>query len=74
MTAIRVVALALIVAGVLTLGYMSLRYMNASRSLELGAMDRFFSSHRTVQIPGWAGVAMLAAGGVLLLYSTSGRR
>jgi hypothetical protein len=74
MTAIRIVALALIVAGVLALGVVSLRYLNASRSLDLGAMDRFFASRSTVRIPPWAGVAMIGAGGVLLLFGTSRRR
>ena len=74
MTAIKLIALAMIVAGTLELAYGSLGYMNASHNLELGPVERFFSMPHTAKIPAWVGVAAVVAGGALLLYSTTKRR
>jgi hypothetical protein len=74
MNGIKLVALALIVAGSLELAYGSLRYMNAGHRLDLGSVEQFVATPHTAKIPGWVGVAAIAAGAALLLYSTTKRR
>jgi len=70
---LRVIALALIVLGILDLGYGGLRYLRADR-LELGAAARFLSTPTVARVPTWAGLAAVGAGGLILIFGSGRRR
>lgn len=66
MNSIRIVAIALIVAGVLALAYGSFTYTKETHEANLGPIELSVKDKETVNIPVWAGVAAIAIGGVLL--------
>jgi len=65
----RILAFALIVAGVLGLAYRSFTYTKETRTAKLGPMEFSVKEKETVNIPLWAGVAAIAAGSGLLLLA-----
>jgi TRAP-type C4-dicarboxylate transport system permease small subunit len=67
MNAIKMAALALIVAGVLALMYGGFSYTKATHEAKLGSIQLSLSEKQTVNVPVWAGVAAIVIGGVLLL-------
>ncbi|HET9978529.1 MAG TPA: hypothetical protein VFQ20_13910 [Burkholderiaceae bacterium] len=67
MNGIRSVALALIVAGVLALAYGGFSYTKDSTAVKLGPVELSVKEKKTVNIPMWAGVGAIVAGGLLLL-------
>ena len=73
MNALRVVALALIVAGVLGLAYGGFSYTRETSQAKLGPIELTVSEKETVNIPLWAGVGAIVLGGVLLVAG-SGKR
>jgi hypothetical protein len=68
MNAVRIAAIALIVAGVLGLVYGSFSYTKESHEAKLGPIEFSVKDKETVNIPVWAGVGAIAIGGVLLLW------
>ena len=66
MNAIKIVAIALIVAGSLGLIYGGFTYTKESDQLKLGPIELSVKSKETVNIPVWAGVAAIVAGAALL--------
>ena len=68
MNAIRIVAIALIVAGALALAYGGFSYTKETHEAKLGPIELSVQERETVNIPIWAGVAGIVIGGVLLLY------
>lgn len=68
MNAIRIVAVALIVAGVLGLVYGSFSYTKETHQAKLGPVQLSVKDQETVNVPVWAGVGAIAAGGLLLLF------
>jgi hypothetical protein len=70
MNAIKVVAIALIVAGVLGLLYGGFSYTKDSHTAKLGPIELTVKETETVNMPVWAGVAAIVAGGALLLYGS----
>jgi uncharacterized membrane protein YdcZ (DUF606 family) len=67
MNGIKSVAIALIVAGVLALAYGGFSYTKDSTALKLGSVELSVKEKKTVNIPIWAGVVAVVAGGLLLL-------
>ena len=67
MNAIKVLAIALIVAGVLGLVYGGFSYTKETHEAKLGPIELTVKDKETVNIPVWAGVGAIAIGGVLLL-------
>jgi TRAP-type C4-dicarboxylate transport system permease small subunit len=67
MNAIKMAALALIVAGVLALIYGGFSYTKETDEAKLGSLQLSVSEKQTVNVPMWAGVAAIVIGGVLLL-------
>ena len=67
MNAIKILAIALIVAGALGLGYGSFSYTKESHEAKLGPIELSVKDKETVNIPVWAGVAAIVAGALLLL-------
>ena len=68
MNAIKIVAIALIVAGVLGLTYSSFSYTKDTDQVKLGPLEMTVKEKQTVNVPVWAGVGAIALGGLLLLF------
>lgn len=67
MNAIKMVALALIVAGVLALAYGGFSYTRETSSAKIGPIELSVKDRKTVNIPVWAGAGALVAGVLLLV-------
>ncbi len=70
MSAIRIVAILLIAAGVLGLVYGTFTYTKETHDAKVGPLELTVKEKQTVDIPAWAGVAAIAAGTALLLVRT----
>ena len=70
MNASKIVAMALIVAGVLGLVYGGFSYTQDSTTAKLGPIELTVKDRKSVNIPVWAGVAAVVAGGALLLFGS----
>lgn len=66
MNALKLLAVALIVAGGLGLVYGSLTYTTESHDAKIGPIELSVTEQETVNIPVWAGVGAIVAGVVLL--------
>lgn len=67
MNSMRIVAIALIVAGVLGLAYGSFTYTKETHEAKLGPLELSVKDKETVNIPLWAGVGAIVLGGVILV-------
>jgi len=65
MNAVRIAAIALIVAGVLGLVYGSFSYTKESHEAKLGPIEFSVKDKETVNVPVWAGVGAIAIGAAL---------
>ena len=63
----RMAGIALLLAGVLGLLYGSFSYTKETHEAKIGSLELSVKDKETVNIPVWAGVAAIAAGGLLLL-------
>ena len=70
MSAIKIVAIALIIAGLLGLVYGSFSYTRETQEAKIGPLELSIKDKQTVDIPVWAGVGAIVAGGVLLLVAS----
>lgn len=70
MNAVKIAAIALIVAGTLGLVYGSFSYTKETQTAKLGPIELSVKERQTVNVPVWAGVGAIAIGGVLLLFGT----
>lgn len=68
MNSIKIVAIALIVAGVLALLYGGFSYTKETHDVKLGPIEFSVKEKQTVNIPIWAGVGAIAVGGLLLVF------
>lgn len=71
MNATRMIAIALIVAGALGLGYGGFTYSQETHQADLGPIELSVKENKTVNIPVWLGGGTLLAG-VLLLATRRG--
>jgi hypothetical protein len=60
----------LIVAGALALAYGGFTYTKKTHRTELGPISFAVKEKETVNVPVWAGIASIVAGGVLLFVQT----
>lgn len=67
MNATRIVAIALIVAGVLALAYGSFSYTKDTTAVKLGPIELSMKEKETVNVPIWVGVGAIVVGGLLLV-------
>ena len=67
MNGIKLVAVALIVAGVLALIYGGFSYTKDTTAVKLGPIELSVKENKTVNVPMWAGVGAIVVGGVLLV-------
>jgi hypothetical protein len=63
----RILAIALLVAGALALAYGGFSYTSETHEAKLGPVEIAISEKQRVSVPVWAGVALLAVGGGVLL-------
>jgi len=66
MNAVKMFAIALIVAGALGLAYGSFTYTKETHQAKIGPIELSIKDKETVNIPVWAGVAAMVAGAILL--------
>ena len=66
MDLVRMVAIALIIAGVLGLAYGGFSYTKETHEVKLGPIELSVKEKESVNVPVWAGVGALVLGGVLL--------
>ena len=62
-------AIVLIVAGILGLVYGTFSYTKATHDVKLGPLELSVKEKQTVNVPIWAGVGAIVAGGGLLLLA-----
>jgi len=67
MNALKVVALALIAAGILGLIYGGFTYTKNSREAKIGPLEMTMDQKQTVNVPVWAAVGAIVVGAGLLL-------
>jgi TRAP-type C4-dicarboxylate transport system permease small subunit len=72
MSATRIAAVVLIVAGILALAYGGFSYNKESVGAKLGPIELKVTEKKTVNVPMWAGVGAIVVGGVLMVLG--GRR
>ncbi|MDB5814332.1 MAG: hypothetical protein JWM03_752 [Rhodocyclales bacterium] len=73
MNPIKLVAIALIVAGALGLAYGSFNYTKDTTVVKLGPIEISAKEQQTVNIPLWAGIGAIVVGGLLLVLSDKKR-
>ncbi|MDP1648733.1 MAG: hypothetical protein Q8M01_11115 [Rubrivivax sp.] len=67
MNPIKLVGIALIVAGALGLAYGSFSYTKDTSAVKLGPIELSVKEKETVNVPMWAGIAAIVVGGLLLV-------
>jgi len=67
MSALKIIAVLLIVAGIAGLVYGQFTYTKATHEAKLGPIDLSFKEKKTVNVPVWTGLAAIAAGLLLLV-------
>lgn len=72
MERIRLIALALIVAGVLGLVFSRFTYTKETHGFNVGSLEVAVKDKETIDIPMWVSVGALAAGAALLLTRRPG--
>lgn len=70
MTAIRIAAIALIVAGVLGLVYGGFSYTKDTTAVKLGPLELKVKEKEQVNVPIWVGIGAIVIGGVLLVMGS----
>ena len=70
MSAIKIAAIALIVAGILGLAYGKFSYTKETHEAKIGSLELSMKDKETVNIPVWAGVGAIVLGGLLFLLPT----
>jgi hypothetical protein len=68
MNMVKLVGVALIVAGVLGLLYGGFSFTKETHDVKLGPIELSVKEKQSVNVPVWAGVAAIAAGAALLLF------
>jgi uncharacterized membrane protein YidH (DUF202 family) len=67
MSAIKIVAIVLIVAGILGLVYGKFSYTKETHDAKLSPIELSVKDRQAVNVPVWAGVGAIVAGALLLL-------
>ena len=73
MNSIKMLGIALLIAGVLGLSYGGFSYTKDTTAVKLGPIELTVKEKQTVNIPLWAGIASIMAGGILLVLGGKGR-
>lgn len=70
MSAVKIMAIVLIIAGTLGLVYGSFSYTRETQETKIGPFELSIKNKQTVNVPVWAGVMAIVAGSGLLLYAS----
>jgi hypothetical protein len=70
MTPLKILAIALIAAGALGLGYKGFSYTKETHDLKVGPLEMSVQEKQSVTVPAWAGVGAIVLGGMLLLLGS----
>ncbi|MDL2337924.1 MAG: hypothetical protein QFE16_08780 [Pseudomonadota bacterium] len=70
MNTLKLVAIALIVAGALGLAYGGFSYTKDTTAVKLGPLELSVKEKETVNVPMWAGIGAIVAGGLLLAFGS----
>ena len=70
MSAVKIVGIVLIVAGILGLVYGKFSYTKETHDVKLGEIELSIKDKQTVNVPVWAGVGAIVVGALLLLART----
>ncbi|MDD3575782.1 hypothetical protein [Halothiobacillus sp.] len=70
MDAIRIAAIALIIAGSLGLAYGSFSFTKDTHEAKVGPIELSIKDKQTVNVPVWVGIGAIVLGGVLLLVGS----
>lgn len=68
--AIRLLGIALIVAGVLGLIYRGFSYTKDTTAVKIGPIELSVKEKETISVPMWAGIGAIIVGGVLLILGS----
>ena len=68
MNPVKVIAIALVIAGVLGLVYGGFSYTKDTTVVKLGPLEVSAKEKQTVNVPMWAGVGAVVVGGLLLVF------
>lgn len=71
MNPIRILAIALVIAGVLGIAYGGFSYTSETHRADIGPMHLQVNEQKRVNIPLWAGVLCIAGGAALLMRGRS---
>jgi len=64
-SALKIVAILLIVAGIAGLVYGKLTYTKSTHEAKIGSLDLSLKEKSTVDVPLWISIAAIVAGGIL---------
>jgi TRAP-type C4-dicarboxylate transport system permease small subunit len=67
MSAVKIVGIVLIAAGLLGLVYGGFSYTTETHEAKIGSLELSVKDKETVNVPVWAGVGAIVVGGLLLL-------
>jgi TRAP-type C4-dicarboxylate transport system permease small subunit len=70
MNTTRLIASALIVAGILGLVYGGFSYTKDTTAVKLGPIELSVKEKQTVNVPMWAGIGAIVVGGLLLVQGS----
>ena len=70
MNPIKTVAAALIIAGVLGLMYGGFSYTKNTTAVKLGPIELAVKEKETINVPMWAGIGAIVAGGLMLVMGS----
>lgn len=70
MSAVKIMGIVLIVAGIAGLLYGNFSYTKETHDVKLGPLELSVAEKQTVNVPLWAGVGAILGGGALLLYAS----
>lgn len=70
MSVVKVVAIVLIIAGLLGLVYGSFSYTRETQEAKIGPLELSVKDTQTINVPVWASVGAVVAGGALLLFAS----
>ncbi len=70
MNSLKLVAVALVVAGILGLVYGGFSYTKDTTVVKLGPLEISAKEKQAVNVPMWAGVGAIVVGGLLLVFGS----
>ena len=70
MNSIKLAAIALVVVGTLALIYGGFSYTKDTTAVKLGSLELSVKEKERVNVPMWAGIAAIVAGGLMLVVGS----